>query len=127
MFSASITREVAMVREAFQPTMRREKHIDDEGDVDVRLDRPLDPPRLEPGISTTPGGLPHGDLSVTVEYLNPVLRGWGNYFRTGSSARTFSRIESYVHERLASRFPLRIPTTDLGSYITRSNCPAIGH
>ena len=36
-----------------------------------------------------------------VEHLNPVLRGWGNYFRTGNSARKFSQIDSYVHERLA--------------------------
>jgi RNA-directed DNA polymerase len=41
------------------------------------------------------------DLAVTVEYLNPVLRGWANYFRVGNSARKFSRIDSYVHERLA--------------------------
>lgn len=41
------------------------------------------------------------DLTVTVEYLNPVLRGWGNYFRVGNSARKFSMIDSYVHERLA--------------------------
>ncbi len=41
------------------------------------------------------------DLSTVVERLNPVLRGWGNYFRAGNSARQFSRIDSYVHERLA--------------------------
>jgi group II intron reverse transcriptase/maturase len=42
-----------------------------------------------------------GDLAITVEYLNPVLRGWGNYFRYANSARKFSTIDSYVHERLA--------------------------
>lgn len=41
------------------------------------------------------------DLSITVEHLNPVLRGWGNYFRVGNSARKFSQVDSYVHERLA--------------------------
>jgi RNA-directed DNA polymerase len=40
-------------------------------------------------------------LSVVVERLNPVLRGWGNYFRDGNSARKFTQIDSYVHERLA--------------------------
>ena len=40
-------------------------------------------------------------MGTVVEYLNPVLRGWGNYFRAGNSARQFSRIDSYVHERLA--------------------------
>ena len=41
------------------------------------------------------------DLASVVENLNPVLRGWGNYFRTGNSARQFSLVDSYVHERLA--------------------------
>jgi len=43
-------------------------------------------------------GLP---IDAAVERLNPVLRGWGNYFRTGNSARKFAQIDSYVHERLA--------------------------
>lgn len=41
------------------------------------------------------------DLSIVVEHLNPVLRGWGNYFGRGNSARKFSQVDSYVHERLA--------------------------
>jgi hypothetical protein len=41
------------------------------------------------------------EMTTVVEYLNPVLRGWGNYFRHGNSARKFSQIDSYVHERLA--------------------------
>ena len=36
-----------------------------------------------------------------VEDLNRVLRGWGNYFRYGNSARKFSQIDSNVNERLA--------------------------
>jgi RNA-directed DNA polymerase len=40
-------------------------------------------------------------LSIVVERLNPVLRGWGNYFRHGNSARKFAHIDGYVHERLA--------------------------
>lgn len=41
------------------------------------------------------------DLEVIVERLNPMIRGWGNYFRTGNSARKFHQIDSYLHERLA--------------------------
>lgn len=41
------------------------------------------------------------DLSTVVEHLNPMLRGWGNYFRVGNSARKFALVDSYVHERLA--------------------------
>jgi group II intron reverse transcriptase/maturase len=40
-------------------------------------------------------------LQIVVERLNRVLRGWCNYFRHGNSARKFSQIDSYVHERLA--------------------------
>jgi RNA-directed DNA polymerase len=41
-------------------------------------------------------------VDAVVEELNPVLRGWGNYFRWGNSARKFSTIDSYVHRRLAT-------------------------
>lgn len=41
-------------------------------------------------------------VGAVVEELNPVLRGWGNYFRWGNSARKFSTIDSYVHRRLAT-------------------------
>jgi RNA-directed DNA polymerase len=40
-------------------------------------------------------------LEGVVADLNPVLRGWGNYFRWGNSARKFTTIDAYVHERLA--------------------------
>lgn len=36
-----------------------------------------------------------------VEVLNPILRGWGNYFAVGNSARGFKTIDRYVFERLA--------------------------
>lgn len=40
-------------------------------------------------------------IEEVVEKLNPILRGWMHYFRYGNSSRKFSRIDSYVHERLA--------------------------
>ena len=42
-------------------------------------------------------------LEWAVEDLNRALRGWGNYFRYGNSARKFAHIESYVNERLPAR------------------------
>lgn len=33
--------------------------------------------------------------------LNPVLRGWGNYFGRGNSAKKFAQIDSHVYDRLA--------------------------
>lgn len=32
--------------------------------------------------------------------LNPVLRGWGNYFRTGNAALKFNQLDGYVQRRL---------------------------
>lgn len=32
--------------------------------------------------------------------LNPILRGWGNYFRTGNAAVKFGQIDDYVYRRL---------------------------
>jgi RNA-directed DNA polymerase len=49
----------------------------------------------------TPRGYASLDMAVVVEELNPVLRGWGAYFRYGNSSRKFNAIDSYVHERLA--------------------------
>ena len=40
-------------------------------------------------------------VSAVVDDLNPVLRGWGAYFRNGNSARKFNAVDGYVHERLA--------------------------
>ncbi|MEK9145453.1 MAG: group II intron reverse transcriptase/maturase [Elusimicrobiota bacterium] len=40
------------------------------------------------------------DVRVLVEDLNPVLRGWGNYFRTGNSADKFLDADAYVQRRL---------------------------
>ena len=33
--------------------------------------------------------------------LNPVLRGWGNYFRYGNASQKFDALDSYVNMRLA--------------------------
>jgi group II intron reverse transcriptase/maturase len=48
-------------------------------------------------------------LDDVVESLNHVTRGWGNYFRYGNSARKFSQIDGYVHERSRSSLA---PSTD---------------
>ena len=35
-----------------------------------------------------------------IEELTPILRGWGNYFRTGNAATKFRQIDRYVVRRL---------------------------
>jgi group II intron reverse transcriptase/maturase len=42
----------------------------------------------------------HRDLRETIAQLNPVLRGWGAYFRTGNAAVKFQQVDDYVHWRL---------------------------
>ncbi|HEX4620723.1 MAG TPA: group II intron reverse transcriptase/maturase [Myxococcaceae bacterium] len=40
------------------------------------------------------------DVDVLIHAVNPVLRGWGNYFRTGNAARKFLSLDKYVVRRL---------------------------
>ena len=41
------------------------------------------------------------DVRDVIALLNPVLRGWGNYFRTGNASLKFQQIDRYVNGRLA--------------------------
>jgi group II intron reverse transcriptase/maturase len=40
------------------------------------------------------------DVQVLIARLNPVLRGWGNYFRTGNASLKFNQMDHYVRQRL---------------------------
>jgi len=42
----------------------------------------------------------HADIRDVIKSLNPVLRGWGNYFRTGNAAKRFNQLDGYVWRRL---------------------------
>ena len=48
----------------------------------------------------TPRGRCHADLRAVIADLNPVLRGWGAYFRTGNASKRFNQVDSYVWQRL---------------------------
>ena len=50
------------------------------------------------------------DLQHVVADLNPVLRGWGAYFRYGNSNRKFAAIDSYVHWRLTKLASVKYAT-----------------
>lgn len=41
------------------------------------------------------------DVRSVIGRLNPVLRGWGNYFRTGNASWKFQQVDRYVAQRLA--------------------------
>jgi group II intron reverse transcriptase/maturase len=48
----------------------------------------------------TPRGRCHEDSKSIIEDLNPVVRGWGGYFRTGNAARKFNQVDEYIWRRL---------------------------
>ena len=48
----------------------------------------------------TPRRCAHDDLRDVIARLNPVLRGWGQYFRTGNATRQFLTIDQSVVDRL---------------------------
>ena len=39
-------------------------------------------------------------MKQIIAELNPVLRGWGNYFRTGNADREFNKMDGFVYARL---------------------------
>jgi group II intron reverse transcriptase/maturase len=40
------------------------------------------------------------DVRELIPVLNPILRGWNNYFRTGNAQREFAKVDRYVLSRL---------------------------
>jgi group II intron reverse transcriptase/maturase len=48
----------------------------------------------------TPKRRGHMEVRVVINELSPVLRGWGQYFRTGNAADKFAEIDRYVWWRL---------------------------
>jgi group II intron reverse transcriptase/maturase len=48
----------------------------------------------------TPRARCHDDIRDVINDLNPVLRGWGNYFRTGNAHQRFNQIDEYIGLRL---------------------------
>ena len=57
--------------------------------------------RVQVKAITAPRHRLHRSVHEVVCELNPVLRGWGNYFRWGNSSAKFAQIDSYVQERVA--------------------------
>ncbi len=50
-------------------------------------------------VNKSRNGIRHiGELVIK---LNPILRGWANYYRSGNANKQFAQIERYVWERIA--------------------------
>jgi len=62
----------------------------------------------------------HWDLPVLIrERINPILRGWGNYFRTGNSRRHFRHIAKYTNWALCIMLRRNIRSGRRGGETTR--------
>jgi hypothetical protein len=48
-------------------------------------------------------------MQAAVAQVNPVLRGWVNYFRVGNSGRAFDKVK-YEVDRLHTTAPVPDPT-----------------
>jgi len=77
----------------------------------------------------TPRAVCHRDMRETIALLNPVLRGWGNYFGTGNAAKRFGAVDNYVYERLVrllrQRKGQRLREGEAAGW-TRDYFPALG-
>jgi group II intron reverse transcriptase/maturase len=56
----------------------------------------------------TPRRRCHEDLRAVIADVNRVLRGWGQYFRTGNAATKFIHVDTYVEERLRGLLRKRV-------------------
>jgi len=66
------------------------------------------------------------DVRVLIDRLNPVLRGWGNYFHTGNATRKFKQVDHYVWERL-SRFMITRKGRNLQAQVATRWTPEFFH
>lgn len=39
------------------------------------------------------------DVASILKQINPIVRGWANYFRTSSASRTFEKLDHWMHQR----------------------------
>jgi len=42
------------------------------------------------------------NLETVIHFLNPVIRGWGNYFKGGTVKKLFEELDGYIRARLRS-------------------------
>jgi RNA-directed DNA polymerase len=72
------------------------------------------------------------DIRDVIAELNPILRGWGNYFRTGNAAKKFRQIDRYVaggyiaclSRSVAATYVLARPISGRSSGSTITACTA---
>jgi len=71
----------------------------------------------------TPRTRCHEDLRRVIADVNPVLRGWAQYFRTGNAATKFHQIDCYVEDRLHALRRARVGSRGRLRYDTDTRRP----
>jgi RNA-directed DNA polymerase len=56
--------------------------------------------RVKEKIRRAIGGRGNWDLAEAIRRVNPIIRGWGNYFRYGNSFEQFEKVDRYARWRL---------------------------
>jgi RNA-directed DNA polymerase len=56
--------------------------------------------RVKEKVRRAVSGRGHWDLDEAIRRLNPIVRGWGNYYRYGNSFEQFEKVDRYVRWRL---------------------------
>jgi RNA-directed DNA polymerase len=60
--------------------------------------------RVKEKVRRAIGGRGNWRLAEAIRRVNPILRGWGNYFRYGNSSKQFDKVDRYVWWRLRWRY-----------------------
>lgn len=66
--------------------------------------RPQAVSRIKEKVRRAIGRRGNWNLTEAIRRVNPVLRGWGNYFRYGNSSEQFDKVDRYVWWRLRWRY-----------------------
>jgi len=60
--------------------------------------------RIKEKVRRAIGGRGHWNMADAIQRVNPIVRGWGNYFRYGNSFEQFEKVDRYVWWRLRWRY-----------------------
>ena len=60
--------------------------------------------RIKEKVRHAIGGRGHWNMTEAIQRVNPIVRGWGNYFRYGNSFEQFEKVDRYVWWRLRWRY-----------------------
>ncbi len=60
--------------------------------------------RIKEKVRQAIGRRGNWDLREAIRRVNPILRGWGNYYRYGNSSQQFDKVDRYVRWRLRWRY-----------------------